>query len=129
MAQLTSFEYGQILAHVHHGLGAAEISRLVLKENGIDTWSEHCILDAMAKLKADKKYRGERKVGSGRPRKTTPKQDKQIIKYVEKYRGLEKVTVAILKKRFLFLRELSNTLVEERLDEDLLMPGLLGRHR
>jgi|AACY02.10.fsa_nt_gi hypothetical protein len=114
MAQLTAFEYGQIAAHMHHSLGAAEISRIILKNDGQSHWSEHCIWDAMEKLKANKDFRGERQEGSGRPRLTTPKQDRSIKRYVLRNRGREKVTVAILKKRFLFLRKFGNTLVEKR---------------
>ena len=117
MAQLSPFEYGQILAHMHHGLGGAAIARIIKKADGISNWSDHCILDAMEKLRADPNFKGERREGSGRPRETTAKQDKQIVKYVFQNRGREKVTVAMLKKHLTCLRKFGNTLVEERLHE------------
>ena len=94
------FELGQIKAHMSHGLGCTQISRRVQKPDGKSFYDESAIGKAMKKLRENKRWRGERKEGSMRPRKTTKKQDTQIVKYVEKYRGEEKVTVTVLKKRF-----------------------------
>ena len=62
-------------------------------------------------------WRGERKKGSGAPRKTTATQDKEIEEWVLENRGLRKVTVKAIRKQFPYLRRLSTTLVEERLEE------------
>ena len=83
----------------------------------IDLISKCMRVPALPKFKADKKYRGERKEGSARPHKTTEKQDKAIVKFVFKKRGKMKVTVSKLKQRFLWLRKLSDSLVEDRLHE------------
>jgi len=71
----------------------------------------------MNRLKSDPKWRGDRNEGSGAPRKTTIEQDKRVIKWAIKRRGEEKVTVAKLKQKFLFLRKLSDGLVEDRLHD------------
>ena len=34
--QLSAFEIGQIKAHVYHGLGAAQIARILVKADGKD---------------------------------------------------------------------------------------------
>ena len=117
MAQLSPFEVGQVKAHIHHGLGPAEISRLIVKSDGQSTFSHTAISLCIAKLAADPLWRGERAQGSGRPRETTKKQDKQIGKMVLKWRGRVKVTVAWLKKEMPWLRQFSDSLVEERLAE------------
>ena len=117
MAQLSPFEVGQVKAHIHHGLGPAEISRLIVKSDGQSTFSHTAISHCIAKLEADPLWRGERAQGSGRPRETTRKQDKQIGKMVLKWRGRVKVTVAWLKKEMPWLRQFSDSLVEERLAE------------
>ena len=115
--QLGPFELGQVKAHMEHGLGCAAIRLRVKKPDGKTLYSETAIVNAMNKFRADKKYRGEREEGSGRPRKTTEKQDKAIVKYVFRKRGKIKVTVSKLKQRFLWLRRLSDSLVEDRLHE------------
>ena len=102
---------------VHHGLSPAAISKLLVKDDGISRWTETAIHDAVNKLSSDPKWRGERSVGSGRPRKTTKKQDRDIVKHVDKERGRSKVTVKSIKRQFPALRKVSNTLVEERLNE------------
>jgi hypothetical protein len=71
----------------------------------------------MHKLRDDPHWRGEREKGFGAPRKTTKKQDKQMVAWLLKERGKQKVTVSRLKKQFPYLRKLSDTLVEERLDD------------
>ena len=87
-----------------------------MRENG-DEFSERCILDACAFLEEYPDYRGDRAEGSGRPRLTTKKQDQQIVKAVLKHRGDERVTVGWVKKRFPFTRDLSDSLIEDRLHE------------
>ena len=115
--QLDEFAVGQVKAHMHHGLGAAEISRIILKRDGKTHFSEQAIRDCVNKLKEDRNWRGGREEGSGRPRKTTKAQDKLIVNAVLKHRGKEKVTVPWIKKRFMWARLLGNTLLEERLEE------------
>lgn len=113
---LTPFEYGQIKAHLHHGLKPASIRKLVVRENG-DEFSERCMLDACHFMRDNPDYRGERAEGSGRPRTTTKKQDRQIVNAVLKHRGQERVSVAWVKKKFIFARDLSDFLIEERLHD------------
>ena len=69
-ARLTPFVLGQIKAHMHHNLCAAEISRIVKKEDGSHP-SVHGVADAMQKLTANPSWTGERCSGSGRPRITS----------------------------------------------------------
>ena len=113
--QLTPFEVGQVKAHMHHQLTALQISRIILKGDGKSRFSENAIKNCMVALGADKKWKGARQAGSGAPRKTTAAQDKQIEGAIYKYRGRYKVTVAWLKKRYLWARELSDSAVETRL--------------
>ena len=107
MAQLGPFEIGQIKAHVSHGMGGAAISRILFKPGGIKTWSEKCVQDAVKKLADNPDWRGERATGSGGPRCTTKKQDKAIEDYVLKWRGEEKVTVAVIRREHLWARKIS----------------------
>ena len=79
--QLSAFDVGQIKAHLHHGLGPAAIARVMKKPDGTSTWSVRAISDAVVKLQEDPEWRGERQVGSGRPRVTTKKQDKMVIQF------------------------------------------------
>lgn len=113
----TPFEVGQIKAHAHHGLGPAAIRKVLLKPDGISRWSFNGISDIVKKLDAEPSWRGERAPGSGAARKTTAKEDKQIEKFILKWRGEKKVTVRFIKKEFPKLRKLSDTLVEERIQE------------
>ena len=114
---LTPFEVGQIKAHSHHGLGPVAIAKILLKPDGKTHWSVQAIADALAWLEQDPSWRGERQEGSGRPRVTTPQQDKQVVREVFKMRGSTKVTVTYLKKKFLHLRDVANGTVESRLHE------------
>ena len=79
MARLTPWEYGQIKTHMHHGLGGAEISRILLKPDGRNHWSETAIQVAVNIIQEDPDFRGEREEGSGAPRKTTKKQDRDFF--------------------------------------------------
>ena len=116
MARLTPFEIGQIKAHLHDGLSPTDIAGIVKKSDGRNV-SVQGVCDAKAKLEGDPKWRGERKPGSGGPRKTDTCTDKAIVREVFRARGRAKVTVAYLKKKFPRLRSLSDTLVQERLHE------------
>ena len=116
-ARLTAFEVGQIKAHAYHGLGAAAISRIVFKADGKTHPSEHGVKDVLDKLQRKPTWRGERDVGSGRWRLTTPAVDKKIKGLVFRYRGKAKVTVAFIKKRIPPLRQFSDSLVQDRLQE------------
>ena len=111
------FEVGQIKAHVHHGLTAAAISRILVKADGESQWCRQAVQDQIDKLVADPTWRGERKEGSMRPRKTTVKQDGQILRMLIKLRKKRKVTVGLLKQKFLWARALSNTALAERLHD------------
>ena len=68
--QLTPFELGQIKAHMHHALGCRAIADIVEQPGG-GRWGHTAIARAMPKLSADPEWRVDRKVGSGRERKTT----------------------------------------------------------
>ena len=115
--QLSPFDVGQIKAHMHHGLKPADIMRILLKPDGISSWSFNAINDAVKHLERDPSWRGERAEGSGRPRETTASQDNQIVRYITKYRGQRKVTVSVLKRDLPWLREFSNSLVDDRIEE------------
>ena len=95
----------------------AAIARRVKRADGKTSFGETAILNCMAKLEADPHWRGDKGERSGRPRKTTTKQDKQVVRWLLKKRGKQKVSVSTLKKEFTFLRQLSDSLVEERLFE------------
>ena len=114
-ARLGPFEVGQILVHVANGLIPSQIVPRVKKPDGKNTFSLQCIVDAVNKLEADKSWRGERKQGSGAPKKTTTAVDNRIYKMVIKKRGKVKVTVSHLKKMIPELRHLSDSLVQDRL--------------
>ena len=115
--QMSPFEVGQVKAHLHHGLKAAAISRIMAKSDGISQWTSKAVKTVVKKLKADPSWRGERAEGSGAPRKTTEEQDGAIEKWVLEERGRQKVTVRAIKRNFPGLRKLSDDLVEERLHE------------
>ena len=117
MYQLSSFDYGQIKAHMHHGLGASAIAGIMVKADGKSHWSDTAISDAMQKLRDDAGFKGQRQPGSGAPRKTTAALDKRIIKFVFAKRGRRKVTVDIIRKHFPSLVKLGRSLVEDRLDK------------
>jgi hypothetical protein len=115
--QLTPFEVGQVKAHMEHGLGCTTIASKVFKADGKTTFGETAILNCINRLRKEPSWRGDRAEGSGAPRKTTTKQDKEIVRWVLKSRGKEKVSVSKIQKQFPKLRALSDTLVEERLQE------------
>jgi len=117
MSQLGPFEVGQIKAHLHHGLKGAAIVELLKKPDGKSLWSNTAVYSAIDKLVEDPSWRGDREVGSGFVRKTDKQQDKQLVRYVLKNRGREKVTVAVLRREFLWTRSVGNTLLEERLHD------------
>ena len=117
MARFTPFEVGQVKAHLHHNLGPSEISRIVLKQDGKSHFSVQAVCDAINKLQADPKWRGEREEGSGASRKTTAAQDKALEKEVMKSRVKRKVTVTHLLAVFPWARGLSKGLLEDRLHE------------
>ena len=74
MSRLTQFEIGQIKAHAYHQLGPTGIAAIVKKEDGTHP-SVQAVADAMAKLEASRKWRGERAEGSGRARATSASLD------------------------------------------------------
>ena len=113
--QLGPYEYGQIKAHAYHGLGPSEIAKLVVRQDG-SQWSAQNIAYAMEKVKS-KQFGGERKEGSGAPRKTTKAMDRAIVREVFRQRGRKKVTVNKLKRKFKELRPLGKSLVEDRLHQ------------
>ena len=115
-AQLSQFHVGQVKAHMWHGLGPTKIAELLGKkpDGSGNNFSDTAVKKCMDRLRANKKWEGQRTKGSGAPRQTTAAQDKKIINYVLKKRGQEKVTIAVLKRDF---RELGNSLLEERLHD------------
>ena len=117
--QMTDMQIGQIKAHMEppHNMSGHGIAKLVKKPDGKHKYSVQAILNAMAKIRANPNSAPLRKAGSGRPRKTTKKQDRMIVREVFRSRGKAKATVAYLKKKFPMLRKLSDTLVQERLLE------------
>ena len=115
--QFSPFDVGQIAAHIYHGLGPAAIARILVKPDGKSMWSVVAISGVIQRLQEQPHWRGERCVGSGAPRKTTKKQDRELVKYVLAQRGRQKITVARAKRQFPYLRALSNSLVEDRLAE------------
>lgn len=115
--QLGPFEIGQIKAHLEHGLKSPAIAKRLFKADGKSTYTESAVYKAICKLEDNPSWRGEREVGSGAPRKTTKKQDSEIIRWVLKRRGQKKVTVRAIKKEFPYLRKFNDSLVEERLFE------------
>ncbi|CAK0803632.1 unnamed protein product, partial [Prorocentrum cordatum] len=115
--QLSPIEVGQVKAHMEHGLGCTSIAQRLKKADGKTSFSETAISNSMKKLQENPKWRGERDAGSGAPRKTTEKLDRDVVKWAVANRGKTKVTVSRLKKQFPFLRKLSDTLVEDRLAE------------
>ena len=102
---------------MHHGLNAAEISRIVVKSDGKSHFSERAIQLAVCKLKEKPGWRGERRVGSGAPRKTSKAQDRALIREVLANRGKQKVTVQQLKRKFDWARKLSDGAIEDRLHD------------
>lgn len=117
LSKLTPFEVGQVKAHMEHGLGCVAIAKRIYRSDGKSQFGETAIVNCMNKLKEQPDWRGEREEGSGALRKTTAKQDKEIVRWVLKNHGKVKVSVHRLKKQFAYLREFSDTLVEERLQE------------
>ena len=115
--QFTPFEVGQIKAHLHHDLGPAAIARILVKPDGESHWSLTAVKGVVDKLTEDPHWRGERQKGSGRERETTKKQDQMIVAEVFRNRGRVIVTVAHLRKKFAWLKDFGNTLIEERLHE------------
>ncbi len=97
--QLTPFDIGQIKAHAYHGFGATAIAKILRKPDGKGRWSVQAVADALSKLQVDKKWRGERKEGTGSSnRKTTKEDDKALVKEMLSKRGKRKVTAKHLKK-------------------------------
>ena len=116
MARLTPFEVGQVKAHAYHGLGAADIARIVKKSDG-SAPSEQGIANVLHRLVEEPAWRGERKGGSGRPRATPASLDKDIVREVFRRRGTCKVTVAYLQRKFPAARRVSRSCLEARLHE------------
>ena len=117
MSQFTLFEVGQVKAHLWHGLTANQIKDIVTKVDGKTLFSYQGVKDVVDKLVADPKWRGDRQEGSGAPRKTTARQDKELEKKVFQKRGREKVTVPYLQKAFPWAKKLSRSLLQSRLHD------------
>ena len=71
----------------------------------------------MDTLTSDPARKGKGQRGSGAPRKTSTRQNKQLVGAIEKYRGKFKATVVWLKKRYFWARIMSNFALESRLDD------------
>ena len=120
--QLDALAVGEVKAHVYHGLGATAISKIVRKPGKKKSlYSPTAIAGCIQKLKDDPQWRGDRKAGSGPPRKTTEKQDERLLEFVLEQRGKRKVTVNFLRSKFAWARKLGNTALEERLYDAGLM--------
>ena len=115
-ARFTPFDIGQIKAHMHHGLSASDIILIVKKSDGAAP-SLQGVVDVMEKLLSDKRWRGEREEGSGRPRVTSKRLDKQIVDCVFRLRGTRKVTIRYLKRRYRAARAVSDSCLQDRLHE------------
>ena len=76
---------------MEHGLSAGSIAQRVFKADGKTTFGPTAVQNCMNKLAEKPRWRGERPKGSGRPRKTTSKQDRDIVRWLLKRRGKEKV--------------------------------------
>ena len=113
---LSPFEVGQIKAHSYHGLSAHAISALVVRQDKSHP-SVQNVLDVVNRLRDHPSWRGQRLVGSGRLRATTPKLDKQILRTVLKHRGSSKVTVAFVRKILPATRKLSEGTIQNRLHD------------
>ena len=116
MARLTAFEFGQIKAHAYHDMGPSAIASVVKKTDGLHP-SVQAVADDLAQLQKHPRWRGERALGSGRPRSTPRALDKLLVKEVFRSRGSKKVTVTYLKKKFPRLRRVSDGTVTSRLRE------------
>ena len=115
-AQLGAFEVGQVKAHVYHGLGPSAIAKIIRKPGKKKLfYSPHAISDCIRKLEATPQWKGERKSGSGPPRKTTEEQDEELLDLVLELRGKRKVTVTYLRTALPWAKGLGNTALEERL--------------
>ena len=115
-ARLDAFCVGGIAALDRLGYKPQEIvdSGVVLKADGSNVLVDN-VNKTLGRLRKETEWRGERQEGSGRTRSTTPEQDQEIVDYVKRRRGEEKVT-AIKVKRALDLG--STSLVKRRLQEN-----------
>ena len=102
---------------MHHGLGATAICRILVQADGKTQWTDTAIRSVMNKLDADPTWQGERSPGSGRPRKTSKKRDKAIVKFVVDNRGRKKITANKIKRKFPDLEDVSDQTVLRRLEE------------
>ena len=116
-SQMGVFEVGQVKAHVYHGLGATAISRILTKPDGKSHYSATAIADCIERLSSEPAWTGERKKGSGPPRRTTKQQDAALVRMLFKMRGRRRVTVNYLRTCFPWAAKLGNTALEERLHE------------
>ena len=126
MSQFTPFDVGQVRAHLYHGLGPSQIAGISTKSDGRARFSHTVVAGIIEKLENDRKWRGERQEGSGRPRVTTEKQDAALVKGVFDARGKRKVTVGFLQRHFKFARTLGRIATSDRLQVgDAVAVGLL----
>ena len=98
-ARLDAFCVGGIAALQRVGYKPQEIvdSGAVQKADGSNILVDN-VNKTLARLKNDIKWRGERQEGSGRTRSTTPEQDQEIVDFVKRRRGQEKVTATKVKR-------------------------------
>jgi hypothetical protein len=115
-ARLTPFEVGQIKAHAHHGLTPVQIVPLIKKSDKSNP-SVQAVVNALAKLKLNPKWKGERENGSGRLRSTSAKVDQKVVSAVLEKRGKAKVTIPYLKRTFPELKDLTECVLRSRLHE------------
>ena len=114
---LGRFEVGQVKAHLWHELNTNQIHQIITKDDGKTPFSYQAVRDCVKLLEKNKKYQGDRKVGSGAPRKTTAQQDRELVKKVFEKRGRRKATVAYLRSIFDWTDDLSDSTLEQRLHD------------
>ena len=113
MSDLSPFEVGQITALHSEGYSLREIAERIRAPDGI---AFSAVARCIKRRQKDPTWTGGRRAGSGRPRSTTPAQDKGMSSFVRRQRGKIKVTARTVKRRQK-LRKTSVRLVQRRLRE------------
>lgn len=121
MAQLGPWEVGQILALKKEGFSQRQIAERVTKATeGKENPSFGSVGAAMRRLDAEPDWTGERHEGSGRKRKTTGAEDKEIVRCVKRFRGMKKMTSKHVRAAVPAAKKVSARTVRRRLKEGFL---------
>ena len=115
-SHLTPFDVGQISALSREGYAQREIADLVYRADGSNV-SFGAVGRALRRLKAQPSWTGERSVGSGRQRATSPAADKELVRAAFDNRGKTKTTAVKLQKIAPAFKKTSTKLVRRRLRE------------